>query len=212
MNKIHTLAIATLAGLGVANVAVAHATFANGTLETGSHVAAALQVPHSLKGPAPILKVAAAGQAADPHAGHGAMNAADPMPAMFEPVKVGDLELTAGFTRAMLPGQPVGGGFITIHNGGSEDDTLIAAESPSAGHMELHEMAMVNDVMQMRPLKDGIPVPAGETVELKPGGLHMMFMAVKEPFVEGATVNVKLTFAKAGSVDLVLPVGPARGM
>lgn len=132
-------------------------------------------------------------------------------PGTMETVKLGDLELSAGFTRAMLPNQPVGGGFVTIKNTGSTDDVLIAAESPSAGYMELHEMAMEGDVMKMRPLKDGIPVPAGETVELKPGGLHMMFMKVTVPFVEGAAVNVKLTFAKAGSVDLVLPVGPATG-
>ncbi len=70
-------------------------------------------------------------------------------------------------------------------------------------------MAVVNDVMKMRKLADGIPVPAGQTVELKPGGLHMMFMAVKEPFVEGGKVTVKLTFEKAGAIDVVLPVGPA---
>ncbi|GEO84987.1 hypothetical protein GCM10007920_27090 [Ciceribacter naphthalenivorans] len=146
--------------------------------------------------------------------GHGAIDGsgmAGANPGSMEAVKVGDLELTAGFTRAMLPNQPVGGGFIKIKNAGSTDDVLIAAESPSAGHMELHEMVMVDDVMKMRPLKDGIPVPAGETVELKPGGLHMMFMQVKEPFVEGGKVAVKLTFEKAGSVDLVLPVGPASG-
>ncbi|MFN7012141.1 MAG: DUF1775 domain-containing protein [Allorhizobium sp.] len=187
--------------------------------------------PHSLKHPAPLLKLAAAaddmtmghgamhGQMmaqADGHAmhGHGAMDGsgmAGANPGTMEPVKVGDLELSAGFTRAMLPNQPVGGGFITIKNTGAADDVLIAAESPSAGFMELHEMAMEGDVMKMRPLKDGIPVPAGETVELKPGGLHMMFMKVTEPFVEGGKVNVKLTFQKAGSVDVVLPVGPAKG-
>ena len=132
-------------------------------------------------------------------------------PGTMHAAKVGDLELTAGFTRAMLPGQPVGGGFVTIKNAGATDDVLIAAESPASGRVELHEMAMVNDVMTMRQLKGGIPVPAGTTVELKPGGLHMMFMDVKEPFVEGAQVSVKLTFEKAGTVELVLPVGPAKG-
>lgn len=185
--------------------------------------------PHSLKHPAPLLKLAAAaddmpmghgamhGQMmaqADGHAMHGAMDGsgmAGANPGTMETAKVGDLELTAGFTRAMLPGQPVGGGFVTIKNTGTTDDMLIAAESPASGRVELHEMAMVGDVMKMRQLKDGIPVPAGATVELKPGGLHMMFMDVKDPFVEGAQVSVKLTFAKAGSVELVLPVGPAKG-
>lgn len=191
--------------------------------------------PHSVKSPAPLLHVAADDVAAAPAGMHGGHHMDAPVvpvadagghqmhaamagsgmgvvdPGGMEPAKVGDLELTAGFTKAMLPGQPVGGGFVVIKNTGSTDDVLVAAESAVADHVELHEMAMENDVMKMRPVKDGIPVPAGETVELKPGGLHMMFMGVKEPFVEGGTVKVKLTFEKAGSVDLVLPVGPAAG-
>jgi copper(I)-binding protein len=64
----------------------------------------------------------------------------------------------------------------------------------------------------MRMLKDGIAVPAGQTVELKPGGLHMMFIGVKEPFAAGSTVKVKLTFEKAGSVEVDLPVKDIKGM
>src|SRR3546814_19094022 len=79
----------------------------------------------------------------------------------------------------MLPGQPVGGGFVTIRNGGSEDDVLVSISSPAAQVVELHEMAMEGEVMKMRKLEAGIPVPAGQAVELKPGGLHMMFMQVK---------------------------------
>lgn len=149
------------------------------------------------------------------HKMHGAM-AGSGMgvvnPGGMEAVKVGDIELSNGFTKAMLPQQPVGGGFVTINNTGSADDTLIGAASPSAGRVELHEMVMMNDVMKMRQLEGGIPVPAGQTVELKPGGLHLMFMDVKTPFVEGEKVSVTLTFEKAGTVDLVLPIGPAKGM
>jgi Uncharacterized protein conserved in bacteria len=174
--------------------------------------------PHSLKSPAPVLKIAAAEPATNEHAGHGGghdahaghgNSAAVADPGMFQPVVIGDLELTAGFTRAMLPGQPVGGGFVTISNKGHHDDVLISAQSPVAGRVELHEMAMQNNVMKMRPLKDGIPVPAGATVELKPGGLHLMFMEVKEAFVEGATVPVTLTFQHAGEVKVDLPVATA---
>jgi len=195
------------------------------------------QDPHELDGPAPVLALVAA---EDPHAGHGAHAAhaaaaapavqaaagshgahgdhaghADHMAAMdpggFAPVTAGDLELTAGFTKAMLPGQPVGGGFITIANKGSEDDRLVSAVSTQAGEVQLHEMAMEGDVMRMRQVAEGITIPAGQTVELKPGGLHLMFFKVPEPFVEGTTVNVTLTFEKAGAVDVVLPVGSAKG-
>ncbi|ATN34561.1 hypothetical protein ACO34A_12190 [Rhizobium sp. ACO-34A] len=180
--------------------------------------------PHSLKSPAPVIKIAGGDDAMPGMAGHdmqghdmqghGAMHGSDagaaPATAM-EAAKVGDIELSAGFTKAMLPGQPVGGGFVTIKNGGASDDRLVSAESPAAGRVELHEMAMVNDVMKMRQLNEGVPVPAGQTVELKPGGLHMMFFEVKQPFVEGGSVPVKLAFEKAGTVEIVLPVGPAKG-
>lgn len=144
------------------------------------------------------------------HAGHGD-HMADNNPGGFETVSAGELELTAGFTKAMLPGQPVGGGFVTITNKGGEDDKLVSATSDKAGEVQLHEMAMEGDVMKMRQLTDGIAIPAGETVELKPGGLHLMFFKVSEPFKEGETVNLTLTFEKAGAVDVALPVGPARG-
>jgi len=190
-----------------------------------TEIAAPGQDPHDLKSPAPVLKIAAA-EGADEHAGHGAPasgghaahnakaghgdHAAAVNPGGFEAVTIGDLELSGGFTKAMLPGQPVGGGFITITNKGAEDDVLISATSPNAGEVQLHEMAMVNDVMKMRQLPDGIKVPAGQSVELKPGGLHLMFFKISEPFRDGATVPVTLTFQKAGSVDVVLPIGPAR--
>ncbi len=188
-------------------------------------IAAAGQDPHDLKSPAPVLKIAAAA-GADEHAGHGAPasgghaghaahaghgdHAAATNPGGFDTVTLGDLELSGGFTKAMLPGQPVGGGFITITNKGAEDDVLVSATSPNAGEVQLHEMAMVNDVMKMRQLPDGIKVPAGQSVELKPGGLHLMFFKISEPFRDGATVPVTLTFQKAGKVDVVLPIGPAR--
>ena len=123
----------------------------------------------------------------------------------------GDLSLSGGFLKGMLPGQAVGGGFVTIVNGGAADDRLVSVASPAADHVEIHEMTMENDVMKMRPLKDGVPVAAGATVELTPGGLHLMFMGVKTPFHEGDSVPVTLTFEKAGAVEVTFPVvDPAK--
>lgn len=165
-----------------------------------SEIAAPGADPHSLKNPAPTVTVLAK---AEGHAAHG--NSA----ATTAPSTVGALELEDAYVRAMLPGQPVGGGFVIIKNTGSEQDRLISASSPVAETVELHEMAMQGEVMKMRKLNEGIPLPAGETVELKSGGLHMMFMQVKSPFKEGDTVPVTLTFEKAGSVELMLPVKSA---
>lgn len=127
------------------------------------------------------------------------------------PVSVGDLEITSGWVRAMLPGQPAGGGFFIVTNKGTSADRLIAGSTQTAGRVEIHTMEIVNDVMVMRPVEGGLEIPAGATVELKPGGLHIMFMEVAEPYQEGATVPVTLEFEKAGKVDLQLPVLKGQG-
>ena len=121
--------------------------------------------------------------------------------------QLGDLTISAPFSRATLPNAPVAGGFMTLTNNGAQDDRLIAAESTASGHMEIHEMAVVDHVMTMRELPDGLPIPAGETVELRPGGLHLMFMQLQHPLVEGETVDVTLTFENAGQIDVPLSIG-----
>jgi periplasmic copper chaperone A len=133
-------------------------------------------------------------------------------PAAGAAIKAGDLDLSGGYVKAMLPGQPVGGGYLTIHNGGSTADTLISVSSPAAAKVELHEMTMKDNIMRMRELKDGIAIAAGATVSLSPNTLHMMFKQVKTPFKQGGTVPVTLTFEKAGPVALTLPVTSAKGM
>lgn len=128
---------------------------------------------------------------------------------MADIVVLGDISLSGHWTRAMLPGQKAGGGFVTIVNNGGDDDRLVSVSTPGVKRAEIHEMSVVDDVMKMRPLAEGLPLPAGETVELKPGGYHLMFMGVEEPFEEGGMVPVVLTFEKAGDVELMLPILPA---
>lgn len=120
---------------------------------------------------------------------------------------VGDLAIAGPFSRATLPGAPVAGGFFTVTNNGTIDDRLIGAASAVAGRVEIHEMAIVDDVMRMRELPDGLAIPAGETVELKPGGYHIMFMDLKEPLIEGARVEVTLSFMTAGEITIPLDIG-----
>ena len=124
-------------------------------------------------------------------------------------IHLGDINISLPFTRATLPNAPVGGGFLTIENTGTEPDRLISVASTVAGATQIHEMAMQGDVMKMRELADGLEIPAGETVVLAPGGFHIMFMGLKQAFVEGETIAVTLTFEKAGSVEVLLPVGAA---
>lgn len=121
-------------------------------------------------------------------------------------VHLGAINISLPFTRATLPNAPVGGGFLTIENEGPEADRLISATSPAADVVQIHEMKMEGEVMKMRPLAEGLELPAGETVVLSPGGLHLMFMGLKQAFIEGETVPVTLVFEKAGTVEIALPV------
>ena len=130
-------------------------------------------------------------------------------PAFAHDITLGALELNGPFARATLPNAPVAGGFVTIVNTGTEDDRLVSASAHIARETQIHEMAMEGDVMKMRQLADGIAIPAGETVTLEPGGLHLMMMGLNGPLVEGETVPVTLTFEKAGTVVLDLHVGGA---
>ena len=118
--------------------------------------------------------------------------------------KVGSVQIENAYTRATVSGQQAAGGFMKIENKGAADQ-LISASSPVAGEVQLHEMAMDGNVMKMRQVKD-IAVPAGGAVELKPGGMHLMFMNIKAPLTAGETVPVKLKFAKAGEVEVKMPV------
>jgi len=123
----------------------------------------------------------------------------------------GAIQIEKPFARATAPGAAVGGGYATISNNGSSADRLLSASSPVSARMELHEMAMVDNVMRMREIK-GLDVPAKGKVELKPGGYHLMFMELKQPLKQGDKVPVTLKFEKAGEVKVELAVeGMAAG-
>jgi periplasmic copper chaperone A len=141
------------------------------------------------------------------------LHAEDAAPAaMMQTVEIGALKITGAWAKAMLPGQPVGGGYLTIENTGGEADRLVSVKSDAAPDVQIHEMKVEGDVMKMRALPDGLDIPAGGKAELKPGGYHLMFMAVKTPFKEGDLLKVTLKFEKAGEVEVVLPVEAADAM
>ena len=125
------------------------------------------------------------------------------------PVVVGHLEISQGWIRATLPGQPAAGGFLVIDNKGKEADRLLSISTPLTPSAQIHEMKMDGDVMKMAELADGLEIPAGSKVELKPGGFHFMFMGLEHQVKEGEIVKVTLTFEKAGAVDVELPAQPA---
>lgn len=124
---------------------------------------------------------------------------------------LGDLHIHHPASRATLPGQPVGGGFMTITNKGAEADRLVSVDAPAVSDdVQIHEMSVENDVMKMRQLPEGLEIPAGAAVELKPGGLHVMFMGIKHPLKEGEKFKATLNFEKAGKLDVDFVIEAAK--
>jgi periplasmic copper chaperone A len=118
--------------------------------------------------------------------------------------KAGAITIGHPYARATAAGQPTGGGFMKFVNGGANDKLLsVSAEVSKA--VELHEMKMEGDVMKMRQV-EGIELQAGKTVELKPGGYHLMFIGLKAPLKAGDKFPVKLKFEKAGEVTVEVNV------
>lgn len=120
----------------------------------------------------------------------------------------GGITVSGGFTRAMLDAAKVGAGYMTIANTGSEADRLIGARSQLTPQVELHNMSVKGGMMSMTPVEGGLEVPAGGSVALAPGGLHIMFIGPNQQFREGECVELTLTFEKAGELPVQLVVGP----
>ena len=126
--------------------------------------------------------------------------------ASAQQVKAGDLVLDHAWARATPAGAKVGGGFLTIENKGATPDKLIGGSSRAAGKVEVHETAMNNGVATMRPVKDGVSIPPGQTVTLAPGGYHLMLTDLKGPLKKGDKLVVTLVFEKAGEVKATFDV------
>ena len=118
--------------------------------------------------------------------------------------KLGAIAIGHPYARATVAGQPAGGGYLKLENKG-DADRLLSASAGVAGSVELHTMSMDGDVMRMRQV-DSIALPAGKTVDLKPGGLHIMFMGLKAPLKAGDSFPMKLKFEKAGEVTVNVKV------
>lgn len=122
--------------------------------------------------------------------------------------KLGALKISSPWARATPPSAPTGGGFLTITNTGTgtATDQLISVTSPVAELVQVHEMKMEGDIMRMRKVEKGLEIPAGGTVTLAPGGIHLMMMGLKGQLKQGNSVPVTLVFEKAGRIDIELAV------
>src|SRR5277367_5938562 len=127
-------------------------------------------------------------------------------PARAEEVKAGDLVITQAWSRATPNGAKIGSGYLTIENKGAAPDRLVGVSADVAGKVEVHEMAMKDGVMTMRPLEAGLAIDPGKTVKLAPGGFHLMMMDLKSPLKPGDKLPMTLEFEKAGRVQVSFDV------
>ena len=166
--------------------------------ETGSHdwveIPAAGQDSHALKGPAPFIRIMAPeGQAA------------------AAPLKVGALAIAHLWMREPPGAATAAGGYMTITNEGRTADRLLAVEGDAAARIEVHEMSNADGVMRMRQLDRGLALEPGQTIELKPGGYHVMFMGLKQPASAGQSIPATLVFEQAGRVPVSFGVEAVAG-
>ena len=118
------------------------------------------------------------------------------------------VDIKDAWVRASVQGQKATGAFMKIT--AKENMKLVSVSSPVAGVAEVHEMKMEGDVMKMRAVHGGLDLPAGKTVELAPGGYHVMMMDLKATLPKDSTVPLTLVFRDAkgaeSKVELKLPV------
>ena len=119
----------------------------------------------------------------------------------------GQLSIEQPWASPTPAGVDVSAGYLIIHNQTATDDRLLSATSVRAERVEVHEMTMAGAVMQMR-LVESPTIGAGQSLTLAPGGAHLMFYGVAEPFAVGQDIPIQLTFERAGAIDVTLPVRP----
>lgn len=118
----------------------------------------------------------------------------------------GGVAVTDEWARPILVAGRPGGAFFNIKNNGKEADKLVGASSSISPRVEIHTHSMVDGVMKMRQVEGGLDIPAGETVELKPGSYHIMMFETNNKYAPGDKIDLKLEFEKAGTIEKTLEV------
>ena len=130
---------------------------------------------------------------------------AAPMAQACETFTIGDISVQNAWSRASIgTGRPAVL-YLEITNNGTKDDALLGLTTPAASMPMLHETTVTDGVAAM-PHAASIPIPAGKTVALSPGGFHGMLMGLTDPLVEGQTFPITLTFEQAGNLDVTVDI------
>jgi periplasmic copper chaperone A len=120
--------------------------------------------------------------------------------------ETGNITVEKPWSRATPGGAALAAGYLTIVNHGDPADRLMSVSTSVAGKTEIHQMKMADGKMEMRPVPDGIPIPANSIVVLEPFGYHLMLMDLKAPLQKGETFAGSLTFEHAGTIDVTFKV------
>ena len=137
-----------------------------------------------------------------------ALMLAMPAAALAHSFTKGDIVVSHPWARATPDGATAGAGYVKITNNGKAADRLTGGALEGADAIEIHDMTMDGTVMKMRQLKDGLEIAPGATIEIKPGGMHLMFTGLKKPNAAGPDRKATLTFEKAGAIDVEFRIEP----
>ncbi|AGF73963.1 putative membrane protein [Bartonella australis AUST/NH1] len=124
------------------------------------------------------------------------------LPATANQYTLGDLEIIRPWIRETPRGAKVASGYLYIINHANTPDRLISVSTDGVQEAEIHSMAVTNDTMRMAKMPNGIEIPGNGEITLKPGGNHIMFIGLSQPFRAGDKISVKLIFEKAGAMDV----------
>lgn len=128
------------------------------------------------------------------------------LPARAGDYDLGSIHISQPWSQATPKGAATGVGYVTLTNKGTVPDKVSCVSDDASAQCEIHSMTMDGGVMKMRPIEGGLEIKPGESVTLKPGGNHMMFVSLKHPLEQGMTVKVTLKFEHAGTIDVDYPV------
>lgn len=127
--------------------------------------------------------------------------------------RIGQILIDHPWARPTMTARQPGAAYFVLTNEGETDDRLVAAAPVDfAEAAEIHTHINDDGVMRMRPLADGLVIPAGQTVAFEPGGLHVMMFGLSAPLSEGEAHRLRLTFEQAGEIEVLVNVEqPAAG-
>lgn len=118
------------------------------------------------------------------------------------------IKVSEAWTWPTARGSSSGALFLVIENTGEKEDRLMSVKADISGKARIHDTAVVEGVSQMREMKDGLVVPAHQSVAFSSEGTHIMLTGLKKPLVRGEKISVVLQFKKAGAINVIATVMP----